>query len=80
MKKQYVSVTAKFDPDGNVIPLRINWDDGRKFDIEQITDVRFAASVKTGGSGIRYTVRIKTHERYLFLEENRWFIENNQAS
>ena len=80
MKKQYVSVTAKFDPDGNVIPLRINWDDGRNFDIEQITDVRFAASVKTGGSGIRYTIRIKTHERYLFLEENRWFIENNQAS
>lgn len=80
MRKQYVSVTAKFDPDGNVTPLRINWDDGRSFDIERITDVRFAASVSTGGAGIRYTVRIKTQERYLFLEENRWFVENQRAS
>lgn len=78
--KQYVSVTAKFDPDGNIIPLRINWDDGRSFEIERVTDVRFAASLKAGGAGIRYTCRIKSREKYLFLEENRWFIENDKAS
>ena len=79
MKKQYVSVTAKFDPDGNVIPLKIHWDDGRSFDIDRVTDVRFAASLKAGGAGIRYTCRIRSTERYLFLEENRWFIENSKA-
>jgi hypothetical protein len=77
--KQYVAVTAKFDADGNILPLRIHWDDGRSFGIERITDVRYAASLKAGGAGIRYTCRIKAHEKYLFLEENRWFVENDNA-
>lgn len=73
--KQYISVTATFDRDGNIIPLYINWDDGRRFEIDRVTDVRYAASLKAGGAGIRYTCRIRNHEKYLFLEENRWFIE-----
>ena len=73
--KQYISVTAVFDRDGNIIPRCINWDDGRRFDIDRVTDVRYAASLKAGGAGIRYTCRIRNQEKYLFLEENRWFIE-----
>ena len=76
--KQYVSVTAKFDPDGNILPLKINWDDGRTFYIDRITDIRYAASLKAGGAGIRYTCRIKQNEKYLFLEDNRWFINNEK--
>ena len=76
--KQYVSVTAKFDPDGNIMPLTINWDDGRVFDIDRITDIRYAASLKAGGAGIRYTCRIKQTEKDLFLEDNRWFINNEK--
>ncbi len=79
MSKQYVAVTAKFDADGNVIPLCIHWDDGRSFEIDRVIDVRYAASLKAGGAGIRYTCRIKSHEKYLFLEENRWFIEKDCA-
>ena len=78
--KKYLSVTATFDPDGNIIPIYINWDDGRRFDIDRITDVRYAASLKAGGAGIRYTCRIKSHEKYLFLEENRWFIECDKSA
>ena len=77
--KQYVAVTAKFDADGNILPLHIHWDDGRSFEIERITDVRYAASLKAGGAGIRYTCRIKAHEKYLFLEENRWFVVNDNT-
>lgn len=77
--KQYISVTAKFDADGNVLPLCINWDDGRHFPIDRVTDVRYAASLKAGGAGIRYTCRIGMREKYLFLEENRWFLENDKA-
>lgn len=80
MTKQYVSVTAKFDPDGNVIPLSIHWKDGRSFPIERITDVRYASSPRSGGAGIRYTCRIMTKEKYLFLDENRWFVECNAVS
>lgn len=78
--KQYVSVTATFDPDGNIIPLYINWDDGRRFVIDRVTDVRYAASPKAGGAGIRYTCRINNREKYIFLEENRWFIENEKKA
>lgn len=76
--KQYISVTAKFDIDGNILPISINWDDGRVFAIDRITDIRYAASLKAGGAGIRYTCRIKQNEKHLFLEDNRWFIDNNK--
>ena len=75
MNKEYVSVTAKFDSDGNIIPLFIHWKDGRAFTIERVTDVRYAAAPRSGSAGIRYTCRIMSHEKYLFLDENRWFVE-----
>ncbi|MGN1139270.1 MAG: hypothetical protein ACI4RM_07460 [Ruminococcus sp.] len=76
--KQYVSVTAIFDEDGNLLPINIMWDDGRKFPIDKVTDVRFAASLKAGGAGIRYTCQIGGKERYLFLEDQRWFVDAKQ--
>lgn len=76
--KQFVSVTAKFDSDGNILPLFINWDDGRCFAIDRVLNVCFASSLKAGGAGIRYKCRIQNKEKYLFLEQNRWFIEKIQ--
>ena len=73
--KEYVSVTARFDPDGNLLPVKLHWKDGRIFDIDRILDIRYAASLKAGGAGIRYLCRISGHERYLFLEDNRWFVD-----
>lgn len=73
--KEYVSVTAKFDEDGSLLPLVINWDDGKKYKIDKITDIRFASSLKSGGVGVRYTCQIMNHTRYLYLENNRWFVE-----
>ncbi len=34
--KKYVEVTAKFDVDGTVVPLEIQWEDGAKFEIDRI--------------------------------------------
>ena len=76
--KQYVSVTARFDEDGNLLPINIVWEDGRKFPIDKVTDVRYAASLKAGGAGIRYTCQIGGKERYLFLEDQRWFVDAKQ--
>ncbi|MDD6847877.1 MAG: hypothetical protein PUD53_03760 [Oscillospiraceae bacterium] len=76
--KQYVSVTAIFDEDGNLLPINIVWEDGRKFPIDKVTDVRYAASLKAGGAGIRYTCQIGGKERYLFLEDQRWFVDAKQ--
>ena len=73
--KVYVTVVAKFDPDGKLIPLSVEWEDGRVFAVDKVLDIRRAASLKAGGSGIRYTVMICRKETYLFLEEDRWFVE-----
>ena len=72
--KKYVEVTARFDVDGTVFPLEIHWEDGAKFEIDRILDIRRAASLKAGGAGIRYTCRIRGREKYLWLEETRWFM------
>ncbi len=73
--KIFVQVTVKFDLEGNVIPLTIIWNDGRFFDIDKILDKRRAASLKAGGLGMRYKVRIRGKEFYLFYEEPKWFLE-----
>ncbi len=74
--KQYISVTARFDEDGNLLPLKIHWNDGRSFDIDKVTDIKYAASLKAGGAGLRYTCRISGNQRYIFLEGNRWFVDS----
>ena len=73
--KVYVTVVAKFNTDGKLIPLSVEWEDGRVFVVDKVLDIRRAASLKAGGSGIRYTVMICRKETYLFLEEDRWFVE-----
>ncbi len=76
MTRTYVDVTAKFDALGNVTPLEVEWEDGRRFEVDRILDVRPAASLKVGGQGLRFTCRILGRETYLFLEDNnRWFVE-----
>ena len=56
--KTYVDVLARFDAAGKVTPIRIKWEDGRVFPVDRVLDVRRAASLKGGGLGVRYTVRI----------------------
>lgn len=60
--KQFVSVEAKFDTDGNLLPLCICREDGRRFEIDRVLDIRFAASLKSGGTVLRYTCRISIRE------------------
>lgn len=75
--KNYVSIDVRFYKDGRIIPKEIIWEDGRHFPIDRILDIRRAASLKSGGCGVRYTCRINGHERYLFLEDEKWFIESH---
>ncbi len=78
--KVYVDVTVRFDADGRITPLEIRWEDGRVYQIDRVLDVRRAASLKAGGTGIRYTVRISGKETFLFLEETRWFVVRREGS
>lgn len=73
-----MEVTAKFDKDGNITPLSIIWEDGTLFEIDQVLGIRRAASLKAGGQGIRYTIRIGSNRTYLFYEEPHWFVEGKE--
>lgn len=54
--KVYVDVIARFNSEGVLIPLSLTWEDGEKFDIDRVTDIRQAAAMKAGGQGDRYTI------------------------
>lgn len=79
-RKVYVIVNATFDVDGSIHPQYVIWEDGTRFTIEQVFDVRPAASLRAGGAGIRYTCGIHGAVSYLFLEGNRWFVEAKASS
>ena len=73
--KAYVEVIADFSSDGRMKPLRLIWEDGRKYDIDRILRVDRCASRRAGGAGIRYVCRILGQRVELYSEENGfWFV------
>lgn len=84
LPKVYVAVKADFREDGLMLPREITWEDGEKYKIDRVIDIRQAAAMKAGGQGDRYTVMIDGHQSYLFFERSanlignnigRWFVE-----
>ena len=82
--KVYVAVKADFAEDGTIFPRIITWEDGIRYKIDRISDIRQAPARKAGGQGDRYTIWIAGHQSYLFFERNanltgnnigRWFVE-----
>ena len=76
-KKVYVDVNADHLKNGTCMPKKIRFSDGKEYLIDDmLLQCRVASG--EGGSSVRYTVRIKNRETYLFDEENgRWFVEAN---
>ena len=86
--KVYVRVTSVTEADGRMFPKCLYWEDGQKYKIDKISDVKEAASMKAGGCGVRYTIWIDGKQTYLFFERNasvtgnnigRWFVERKGA-
>ncbi len=77
--KRYVTVISQTDETGEVTPLTIVWEDGRRYGIDRVLDRRQAHSLKTGGTGIRYTVRVGGQATYLWYEGPRWFVEAKET-
>ena len=77
--KVYVEVNVDHTTDGKVLPRSFVWEDGVRYEVDRIIDVRRAASLKAGGAGTRFTVRVRNKEVFMFLEEDhgtdRWFME-----
>ena len=83
MIKKYVEVVAAFCENG-LYPMELIWEDGTRYHIDCAYDMRPGYSMRAGGQGDRYTIRIHGRERYLFFEHStdrrdpnlgRWFVE-----
>ena len=75
MPKIELNIIVQHLPDGKAIPKTIIWEDGRRFSIDRILDIRKAAALKCGVVGIRYICRICCKEVPIFEEDGVWFIE-----
>ena len=73
-EKRYVPVVVRFDTEGSLQPLIIEFDEEHKYPVDRVLDVCRAACQSVGGVGVRYTVRVRGHERYLWLEKSKWFV------
>ena len=73
--KVYVAVKTDFAADGTMLPREITWEDGQRFEIDRILDIRQAAAMKAGGQGDRYTVRIRGQKASCFLREAQTWLE-----
>ena len=88
LPKVYVAVKADFSEEGIMLPREITWEDGKKFEIDRIIDIRQAPALKAGGQGDRYTIMVRGHQSYLFFERStnltgnvigRWFVERKEC-
>lgn len=73
-KKRYVPVVVRFDTEGKLRPLVIEYDQEHKYPVDKVLDVRRAACQRVG-VGDRYTCLIQGKEIYLWLEKGVWFVE-----
>ena len=68
-ERKYVPVIVRFDVEGKMRPVLIEFDDNRKYTVDKILDVRRAACQSAGGVGDRYTCVIQGRESYLWFEK-----------
>ncbi len=73
--RKNVTVIAKMQENGVVIPLCIIWQDNKKYDIDRVLEIKKQASTKGGGLGLKYICKIKGIEKNLWLDGYVWFVE-----
>ena len=73
--KKYIPVVVRFETDGRLRPLVVEFDEAHKYPVDKVLDVRRAACQRVGGVGDRYTCQINGRETYLWLEKGIWFVE-----
>ena len=78
MIRKYVDVICLNDKGGNLKPMYLIWDEDRKIPIRKITGITPRASLKVGGSGLRYTCLFEANiTRHLYYDRGKWYVEMN---
>lgn len=78
--KVYVQVNADFNTDGVMLPRVLIWEDGEKYVVDRVVDIRQAAARKAGGQGDRYTIEVRGQISYLFFERVPQLTSNQHSS
>lgn len=70
-----------------MLPREITWEDGHRYEVERVIDIRPAYAAKAGGQGDRYTIKVDGKQTYLYFERStnldgniigRWFVERKK--
>lgn len=77
MRKRFVKVLTEINELGEKSPKVITYED-RCFEIDKVLEIKKCPSMKVGGVGERYKVRINGKETYIFFENGKWFVEEKE--
>ena len=86
--KVYVNVRVDFNSDGRMMPRRITWENGEKYTVERVVDIKPAPALRSGGQGDRYTIIVNGIQSYIWFERSaditganlgKWFVERRTA-
>lgn len=72
--KIYVNVIAKFDKDGTITPMTLEWKNGLLYDVESVRTLGECPSRRAGGQGVCFMVQIGGNQAILSFEDPCWFI------
>ena len=72
--RMYVNIIARFDRDGLITPMILEWRDGLLYDVERVTALGECPSRRAGGQGVHFKVQIGGKSAYLSFEDPCWFI------
>lgn len=76
MRKKFVDVICLNDQAGNLKPLYLIWDNLYKIPILKVKEICPRASLKVGGSGLRYTCVFDSNRvRHLYYDRGKWYVE-----
>ena len=76
MIRKYVDVICLNDKGGNIKPLFLIWDEKKRIPIKKVTEICPRASLKAGGSGLRYTCVFEPNRiRHLYYDRSKWYVE-----
>lgn len=73
MRRIFTDIVVRFDSEGTIMPLWIEWSDGTKYEIDKILKTEPTSALRSN-TGFRYLVRIRGQERELGYDGRRWFI------
>lgn len=86
--KVYVNVRVDFNSDGRMMPRRITWENGEKYAVDRVVDIKPAPALRSGGQGDRYTIIVNGIQSYIWFERSaditganlgKWFVERRTA-